>query len=128
MSRKIRGLRLTAEMPQVTCLPTRKRARDGAFLIEEIRRTRVALQYADRKNEDQEFAQVAQGSSSREPPCSPQGPHLHHQQAESALQGSSGLNRRRGRMPLNRAVMIDRILFEVWPWRFTITAMRFFMP
>jgi tetratricopeptide (TPR) repeat protein len=31
-------------------------------------------------------------------------------------------------MPLNRAVMIDRILFEVWPWRFTITAMRFFMP
>jgi len=42
-------------------------------------------------DEDQEFAQGAEEQASREPHGSPQGPHLHHQQAESAVQGAPRL-------------------------------------
>jgi hypothetical protein len=44
-----------------------------------------------KKNEDQKFAESAQGPSPREPSGSPQRPRIHHQQVEPTLQGSSGL-------------------------------------
>src|SRR5690606_28534234 len=50
-----------------------------------------AAAVTDKNNEDQEFPQGAEGPPSREPHGSPQGPHLHHQQVQSALQGTSGL-------------------------------------
>ena len=62
----------------------------GALLIVGIRLLAKGPN-AVQTNEDQEFAQVAEGPPPRKPPGSPQGARLHHQQAESALQGAPGL-------------------------------------
>jgi hypothetical protein len=73
-------------------------ALNGALLIVGITgRIFVPRNLRIRKNEDQEFAQVPEDPSPRKPPGSSQGPRLHHQQAEPALQGTPGLMLAAGR-------------------------------
>jgi len=65
-------------------------------------------------HEDPQFAQIAQGSSSRQSRDPSARPHLRHQQDEPSLQGAPGLSPRRP-----RAVIFDvgNVLYE-WDPRF----------